>query len=412
LLGAVATWAACGALAFLAVSCTKTGGNAGEPVPAAAPPAEHAGDVTLSEDALAAADLHFATAQRMPRRTAISVVGTLAFPQSDLARVGPLGSGRVVAIPVTPGQKVARGDVLVSLDSAEAGTARADLAAADARLKIADAELARELALKVDGATTERAILAARGERDRALADVASAKSRALTYGGRGASSRVDLTSPMEGTVLEVKARIGQPVSGSDTLVIVGNSRRMWLEVDIYERDLSRVHIGDDVRVRTVAYPERLFLGHVETLALAVDPERRVVGARISLPNDDGLLRAGMSASGRILGVPTASENPGDGGTPEVVAVPKSAIQAIDGQPFVFVAAARREAAAKKAEKHQLFSLVAVERGAELDAANAADGAEPFIEIRRGLSGGETVVTDGSFVLKSEALKSQMGSND
>ena len=92
-----------------------------------------------------------------------------------------------------------------------------------------------------------------------------------------------------------------------------------------------------------------------------------------------------MTATARILG---ALE--GDGGTARVV--PRHAVQTVDGQPFVFV-----EHTPGK------YEMRPVERGSEI---------EGDVEITRGLRGDETVVVDGSFILKSEALKSQMGAND
>jgi cobalt-zinc-cadmium efflux system membrane fusion protein len=75
-----------------------------------------------------------------------------------------------------------------------------------------------------------------------------------------------------------------------------------------------------------------------------------------------------------------------------VLSVPRASVQAIDGQPFVFVDHGSGK-----------FELRAIEQGAELE-----DG----VEIKQGLTGAETVVTDGSFILKSEVLRSQMGAND
>ena len=185
--------------------------------------------------------------------------------------------------------------------------------------------------------------------------------------------------------MLEVKARLGQPVGPTDTLIVVGETSQVWLAVDIYERDLSRVHLGDDVLAKSIAYPERTFAGKVDQLASALDPERRVLEARIVLANPDGALRPGMTATAHILDALEPGAAP-------VISVPRGSLQTIDGQPFVFV-----QLAAGK------FELRAVERGAEL---------ENGVEIKQGLTGDETIVTDGSFILKSEALRAQMGSND
>jgi len=128
-----------------------------------------------------------------------------------------------------------------------------------------------------------------------------------------------------------------------------------------------------------------VFEGTVDQLASVVDPERRVLEARIVLHNPDGALRPGMTATARILGVPEA-------GAPPVVSVPRVALQTIDGQPFVFLDLGGGK-----------YALRAVDRGVDL---------EQGVEIKQGLTGDETIVTEGSFILKSEVLRSQMGSND
>jgi cobalt-zinc-cadmium efflux system membrane fusion protein len=174
-------------------------------------------------------------------------------------------------------------------------------------------------------------------------------------------------------------------VGPTDTLIVVGETSQVWLAVDIYERDLSRVKVGDEVVASSVAYPERTFTGTVDQLASVVDPERRVLEARIVLSNPDSMLKPGMTATARIVGVPEA-------GAPPVISVPRGAIQTIDGQPFVFVQLGDGK-----------FRLNAIDRGADLDSG---------VEVKQGLIGDETIVTEGSFILKSEVLRAQMGSND
>jgi membrane fusion protein, heavy metal efflux system len=230
--------------------------------------------------------------------------------------------------------------------------------------------------------------MTARTEFDLAEVGEKAAGNRLRTLGagtnGHGTSS-MSLVSPIEGNVLEVSVRIGQPVGSTDTLIIVGDTTQLWLVADVYERDLARIHTGDEVVATSIAYPDRTFSGHVDQLATVVDPQRHVLEARIVLDNREGALRPGMTASARVLGQPDAKAG-------DVLSVPRSAIQSIDGQPFVFV-----EVGTGK------YELRAVERGADL---------EGGVEIQHGLTGTETIVTDGSFILKSELLREQMGAND
>ncbi|MBL8607721.1 MAG: efflux RND transporter periplasmic adaptor subunit, partial [Myxococcales bacterium] len=265
---------------------------------------------------------------------------------------------------------------------------RADYLAAKGKLAQADAELTREKKLFEGGASSERAVLTAETEKNMAVVGLRAAEDRLRALGagaGEGAANGVALVSPLAGSVLDVRARVGQPVGSTDTLVVVGEIDVVWLSADIYERDVAKVHVGDEVRVTTLAYPGRVFTGKVDSLGTVIDADRRVLPARIVLPNADGALKPGMTATSRILGAALA-----DGGSQ--VLVPRAAIQTIDGQPFVFIEKSKGK-----------YDMRAVERGAD---------SEADVEIVRGLAGGEPVVVDGSFILKSEILREQMGSND
>lgn len=373
------------ALTFLALVACKPAETDAEEAPAAKKEADV--DVSLSPKALESAKLATGKPQKVPRRSSLTVAGSVDFVPSRVARIGPQISGRVASVPVAPGQAVGRGTTVVTLDSVDIGRARADLLEAKAQMQLAEAEVAREERMLQAGASSERAQQSARTTLDLAKVNVSSAGDRLRTLGaaaGGGASSFA-LASPIEGKVLEVKARLGQPVGPTDTLVVVGETSQVWLSVDIYERDLAKVKPGDEVTATSVAYPDRTFTGTVDQLASVVDPARRVLEARIVLKNPDGALRPGMTATARILGVPEAGAAP-------VISVPRTALQTIDGQPFVFV-----ELSGGK------YQLRAVERGADL---------ESGVEIKQGLLGDESIVTEGTFILKSEVLRAQMGSND
>lgn len=344
-------------------------------------------DVKLGPKALEAAQLKTTKPRSVVKRTSVVAAGKVDFVPSRVARVGPPIAGRVSAIPVVPGQRVGRGTMLVTVDSVEVGRARGDFTAAKTRAAQAKSEVERENRLNAGGASSERALLAAQAEAATADAELKAAQDRLATLGlGAGASGQaVGLVAPIAGTVLQLNARVGQPVGPTDTLVVVGETEQVWLTADIYERDVGKVHIGDDVHVTSIAFPGRIFEGKVDQLGAIVDPERHVLEARIVLANGDGSLKPGMTASARILGASAS-----DAGT--VMVVPRGAIQTVDGQPFVFTE-----------KKPGEYAMRPVERG---------DQIENDVEILRGISLDDSIVFDGAFILKSEVLKSQMGTND
>jgi membrane fusion protein, heavy metal efflux system len=358
-------------------------------------------DVELSAGAFDAARLATSVVSMLPRATTVVAIGSLDFAQSKVARIGPLLEGRMVSLNVKTGDHVRAGAVLATMESLDIGRTRADYLGALARRERADIELSREKQLMVQKLTTERDLVEAETERKLADLGVRAASERLHAVGidarGIGSSAKamapsttVSLTTPVAGEVMEALARVGQPVRASDTLFVVGSIDELWLEIDLYERDLNRVHDGDAARIVAVSFPGRVFEGRVDHIHAVIDREKRVVRVRIVLPNPDGLLRPGMSATARISA--EAKSLAGDAGDAAIAVIPRSAIQSIDGQPFVFV---QKRAGA--------YELRAVEKGVEYEA---------LVEIVRGLSERETIVVDGAFILKSEVLREQMGKND
>jgi cobalt-zinc-cadmium efflux system membrane fusion protein len=373
-------------------------GCKGAPVPPAEPnkPAasasatekESAHVVELGADARKAAALVTEKATLVDRASFLLVSGAIELVPSRLARVGPRVGGRVTALKVQQGDTVAVGAVLALVESVEVGRARAELLVAGAQLERADKEVARELSLIDSRAGTDKELLAARTAASVARIDVQAAQERLRAYGAgpaKNAGGGVALTPPVAGKVMEMNARLGQSIGAADTLFVVGDASEVWLVTDVHERFFPDVKPGDRVSVSVLALPGRSFEGRVDQLGGMVDPVTKAFRARIVLQNPGGTLLPGMSATARI-------HHTSQGAADRVVSVPRAAVQTVDGLPFVFV---ERDA--------EHFEMRAVERGGE---------GEGRVEILRGVQPGETVVGDGSFLLKSEVLREQMGKND
>lgn len=373
-------------LAALAVGCRP---KSEEPAPAKARGEDV--DVELSERALEAAHLAFAKPVPAPRQQSVTAAGTIEFTPSRVARIGPSVAGRISSVPVAPGQKITKGATVVTLESVELGRAQAEFAIAKSNADVSVAELEREKRLMANGASSERAVALAEAETRTSSAEVKAAHARLSTLGSGGKGGAVSLVSPLAGTVLELRARVGQPVGPTDTLVVVGETTEVWLTIVVYERDMGKVHLGDPVRATTLAYPGRIFEGSVDQIGAVLDETRHVLDARIVLKNTDGALKPGMTATARIVSSVTDPAT-ADAGPSNVLQLPKIAVQSIEGQPYVFVE-----------KQHGHFELRPVMLGSEI---------EEHVEIVRGLDGSENVVTDGSFLVKSELLREQMGSND
>ncbi len=389
-------------------ACKKKDGPEGEAATKTAGQAETA-LIVLGPGLLDASAIRTGKGRFVPKRTSVAVTGSLEFVPNRVARVGPLIDGRVLQIKVDPGQRVTPGTVLATVESVEVGRARADYLTSQVRVEFAARERARQYNLADSGLTSGQSVLAAENQSDLAMVEKRAAAERLSAVGvradelsaiGEGRASRPStstvLKTPLGGVVLDVNARVGQPVTSSDTLFVVGEIDKVWLIVDVYERDVSRVRTGDEARARVVSYPEREFRGVVDYVSGIIDPVRKAASARVVLDNPEGLLRPGMSATAHLFGQEKAAVARGSDAASaapvNVLVVPKEALQTIDGQAFVFIE--------KSVGK---FDLRAVVRGEEV---------EGEIEISRGLTVEDSIAIDGTFVLKSEALRAQMGSND
>jgi multidrug resistance efflux pump len=215
------------------------------------------------------------------------------FRAEDRLWARPLAPGVVERVLVSEGSIVQRGDPLVQLRATELRAARDALTSAASA-----AERSAALAARSGDAAAEQV------ERLRAASSRQEAS--ALEEQVRAAVVR----TPISGVVLTARPeeRVGTYVEAGEALLMVGRTDTLELELTIGQRDLALVRVGDPVRLRVDALPQRTFSGHV--VSVAALPADAVGDAafpvRVSVPNDEGLLRPGMTPYVRVLTAPTS----------------------------------------------------------------------------------------------------------
>lgn len=324
----------------------------------------------------------------------ISTTAEVGYDEDHLAHVTPRIPGRVHEVRASLGQDVKAGEVLAIVDSTELGKAKAEYLQARARAALARETLTREARLAADQIAAQSELAAARAAQAEAESTLYTAQETLRLYGltsgqidgvrpGDPRAALYELRAPVDGRVVEKHLTRGEIVEPKDPLFTVADLRRVWIWIDVYERDLARVHAGDAAEVRTDAFPERLFLGRVSYVGDRVETATRVVRSRIEVDNSDGTLRPGMFARVRLT--PAAGGGANDG----ALVIPVGAVQR-SGEGFV--------AFVKVAENTYLRRALRLGR-------RATD----YAEVVDGLAAGEAVVSQGAFILKSEAAKASMG---
>jgi len=344
------------------------------------------GALKLSDNEINAAGIQVAQVAETEVSDAVRVTAVVRPHPSRVARVAPRVPGRVVAVRASLGDRVARGQTLVVLDSIELGEARGAYQQARAELTIAQANYDR-----IEKLVAEEII--ASKEKLRALADLEKARAAERASRGRvqmlgGAASQPDtggvstfaVTAPFAGVLIEQNdAAVGALAQPDKPLFTVADLSVVSVEGSLHEQDLRRVTPGAVAEVTVAAFPDTTFKGKVDHISAVMDTETRTIPVRIQVANQDGRLRPEMFATAVI----PSSEKV------RVIALPNDAVVLMQGVTTVFV------------EGPQGFEPRVVQTGERTASA---------VTIKSGLKPGEMAVVAGAYALKARSLKSQLGS--
>jgi len=192
-------------------------------------------------------------------------------------------------------------------------------------------------------------------------------------------SSEVSLPAPASGTVTSRTVNSGEVIEANKELLRVTDLSSVWVVGQVYEKDLAKVQIGSGASITTDAYPGRVFRGRISYVDPKIDSQTRTAQARIELANPRQQLKIGMYVNVAFAAL-------GDRGS-TVAIVPVAAVQNLGNQQVVFVATSDRN----------VFAMRQVRLGPETNG---------FYPVLEGVSVGDRVVTEGSFMLRAEWLKS------
>lgn len=357
---------------------------------------ESADVLRLAPELVERADFQLVTVDKRALEQSLEVTGRIQLNEDRTARVGSPAEGRVSRVFVGLGAGVEEGAPLVQIHSHELISARSDytkattaLSAAERRLRIARTENDRAQRLLAAKALSERERLAAESELagaeaewDRARSELARAEHYLIHLGvdvdAGEADGDLTIRAPMPGVVLEREVTLGTVVNPTDDLILLSDLSTLWVVGEVPEREASLVSVGQRADIEVAAFPGERFEAEVFHIGEQLDPDLRTVQVRCRLDNPDRRLRPEMYATIHIE----------RGETPPVLVVPEAAIQLFEGEEVVFVALDEG-----RFEKRPITS------------GETVAGATEVID---GLVEGERVVADGSFLIKSEFLRSQM----
>ena len=319
--------------------------------------------------------------------------GTVQPIDNRVSEVSPLGRGRVVEVKAKVGDRVRAGQTLAVFDnletidlSAQEQSARAELAKLNAQLARATRQTERSRRLADIGAGSEKDYEFSKAEEQGVRASIQSEQAvllgiqqRLRRYGSSGNGALTVLKAPFSGVITKAQSSSGDVVEPGKEMFTVADLSKVWVQAEVYEKDLGRIRLGQNAAIRVDTYPGESFSGRVAYISDALDPQTRTARVRCEVENRQMRLKTEMFAN---IELPTKFSK-------QALAIPSTALQDVEGKNVVFV-----QHSPTKFEARQ------VEKGVTINGQT---------EIVGGLSAGEKVVTQGAFHLKSILAGGQLG---
>lgn len=307
-----------------------------------------------------------------------------------MAKVTPLAGGVIHEVRHDVGDQVKAGETLVVIHSSEVAASKSDYLTAIVESRIIHQTFERETRLKEQKISAESEFLDAEAAYRTVRLALSNLKQRLLNLGmtvdeiirlekEQVASADLEIRAPFSGTLVERAAVVGEAVKTGHTLFTIADLSTHWLALSIPSDRISEVRLGQNVEASFSDLPDATYTGAITWVDTSVDLRTRMVRARAVITDRPGSLKAGFFGDARIQTAEPRS----------VAIVPRDAVQRHEGGEFVFVQ-----------NEPNLFSLRRVALG-ETHGDNIA--------VLAGLTSHDAVVTDGSFIVMSEFLKSRLG---
>lgn len=232
------------------------------------------------------------------QKDAITLTGKVSFNDDNVAKLYPLVSGNVSGIKVMLGDYVNAGQELAIVRSSEMAGYSNDLTSAESNLQIAQINLAKTKDMYRSGLASMPDSLNAAMVFEQAKASLIRTK-QVLKINGGGTKGDYIVKAPLSGFIVEKNVNNNMTIrtDNGNAMFTISDLKNVWIWANVYESNINRVHIGDQVTVETVSYPGKIFNGKIDKIMNMLDPTNKVMKVRIMLANEAYSLKPEMFTS-------------------------------------------------------------------------------------------------------------------
>src|SRR5271156_1715665 len=372
----LAALAAAAAIMLVFVGCQGSGSKDSADS-SSAKSSDNAELFTIPQEQMAHVQVLTIQTTMLPRT--LRLTGAVAYNSFRTTPVITQVSGPVSRVVVVPGQKVQQGEPMLYVASPDYSQLRSNYLKTKDAYALAQKANARAQDLYQHHAIAEQNVEQAQSAEVQASGDLIAAQAALKVMGVSDPdalvkappSFEVPVKAPIGGLVVEQDVSVGQFIQpGTTQCFMISDVSTVWVLVNIYQKDLPYVRVGDQVTIQTDAYPET-FHGRIAYVAASLDPSTRTLQARIETNNPGEKLKKDMYV--------VATVNAGT--IRDALALPDAAVlRDTENQPFVYAASSANQ-----------FGRRSVTLGESLDGKT---------EITSGLKAGDQVVGNGSLFLQ------------
>lgn len=323
----------------------------------------------------------------------LKIPAVIVTDQNNEAQVGPIVAGRVKKVYASVGTNVSAGQTLMLIEGLEIGVLKADFLKSKTTLSFTEQEYARQKKLAELDAGSQKNLIAAKAEFEKALAEFNAMDKKIHSIGLKDediindkndmhSAGDLAIKSPISGVIVERNVVVGQYVESSSIAFKILNTRSLLVDGQMYESDFNKIGGTSSCEFKTPSLPDETFLCDITYKGQLIDEKTRTIKIRAKINNPRNRLLPQMFGD---LIVKLAESR-------KALFLPSSAVFKDGEQSYVFVQ-----------ENDSTFRKMEVKTGLEIT---------DRVEIVSGLKAGDKVVTNGVFELKSELLKESFGEGD
>ncbi len=228
----------------------------------------------------------------------LKLTGKVSFDEEHVVRVYPMVSGLASDVRVSLGDYVKKGQELAVIISSEGAGIQNDLLNATSNLGITKKNLEASESMYKSGISSEKDFLTAQADFRKAESELDRIK-KIITINGNNSTADYSIKAPESGYIVErfINPHMQIRPDNGNNLFTISDLRHVWIIANVYETDIAKVHLNDEVEVRTIAYQDVALKGKIDKIATVLDPDNKTMKIRIILGNENVLLKPEMFAN-------------------------------------------------------------------------------------------------------------------